>query len=93
MDRTAEQVAADDALTAALQNVFRAYADEGEDPDLYLLTDYVVVSAGTRFDDAGTSWSRVSMTYRDSDVPAYRAMGLLSFALARCQAYVQSDED
>lgn len=90
--RTPEQKAADEALTAAIEAVRDAYADETESRS-YLLTDYVVISAGTRFADDGESWSQVAMIYRDNDVPAYRVIGLLDFALARARKYVADDED
>lgn len=90
--RTAEQKAADDALTAAIEAVRDAYSDETGSRE-YLLTDYVVISAGTRFADDGESWSQVAMIYRDNDIPAYRILGLLDFALARARRYVAEDED
>lgn len=94
MARTPQQIAADDALTEAIKQVERAYADGGEDPDRYLLTDYVIVTAANRFDAAeGASYSRVSILMRDSDVPAYKVIGLLRFALERCNIWVGRDED
>ena len=80
-------------MTEAIKEVIRAYAEPGDNPDEYLLTDYVIVAAGARFDNEGVSFSRVSLMMRDSDVPAYKIVGLLEFARARCKMWIDSDED
>lgn len=92
MARTDEQKAADDALTEAIQRVIVAYLDPDDDRD-YLLTDYIVIHAGARFDDEGDSWSRIGIINRESNLAAYRILGLLDFARARTQKYVAQDED
>lgn len=92
--RTSEQKAADEALTYAIQQVRVAYAQESDEPENleYLMTDYIVVFSATRFADDGDTWSMVGHMYRDSDVPVYRILGLLDFALMRVKAAIASDE-
>ncbi|SLG33875.1 Uncharacterised protein [Mycobacteroides abscessus subsp. abscessus] len=50
MPRTPDQVAADDALTEAIDTVWRIYS---EDDDPGLLLDYVVVATRRGIDDDG----------------------------------------
>lgn len=87
--RTPEQVAADDGLTEAIRAVMLAYA--GDEPTAYVLTEYVVISAHHRYDDDGEPITAVSAIYRDGDVPAHRALGLMEFARARLKAFIASD--
>ena len=89
MTRTPDQVAADDALTAAIERVLQVY----DDGDAWVLTEYVVVTAQHRFDDDGEGLTAVGALFRDSDVPIHRALGLLEYASTRMRHRIaQGDE-
>ncbi|MDG4832427.1 hypothetical protein O7627_24410 [Solwaraspora sp. WMMD1047] len=87
--RTPEQRAADDALTAAIQQTLDAYAGSGP----WLLTEYVVVTAQQGYDEDGDGITAVGQLYRDGDVPLHRALGLLDHAVTRMRARIASDGD
>jgi hypothetical protein len=76
MSRTAEQVAADDALTEAIKATAIAY---GGRPDALLL-EYVVIGAHRYWADDGEARTIYDLLLRDSDVPVHTAAGLLRFA-------------
>lgn len=80
MSRTPEQVAADDALTLAIEGALQAYTDDGQ---AWVISEYVVITAQHRFDDDGDGLTAVGVLYRDGDVPTHRALGLLDFASTR----------
>lgn len=88
MPRTPEQVTADLALTAAIEQALAAYGDE----QAYVLTEYVVVTSQQRFDDDGDSVTAVGLVYRDGDVPTHRALGLCEYAATRLRHYISQDE-
>lgn len=90
MARTAEQKAADEALTAAIEGVRRAYDAEDVTAGM-TMTEYVVVQALTTWDEEGDGRSSVIISYRDGDVPLHRAIGLLQYALAEMDDYRRSD--
>lgn len=75
MPRTPEQKAADEALTEAIEGVWRAYDPDDDDPGL--LTDYLVIAVRRGFDAEGDSWTSVGSFSRDDSVPAHTQLGLL----------------
>lgn len=91
MARTAEQKAADEALTAAIEQTRRAYDTEGVTAG-YTMAEYVVVSALVTWDEEGDGRTSVGIAYRDGDVPTHRAMGLLRYALGELDDYRRSPE-
>ncbi|MFE7744371.1 hypothetical protein [Nocardia sp. NPDC057455] len=92
MPRTPEQKAADEALTAAIEQAMRAHFPDDDDPGL--LMDYTVIAARGGIDDEGERWaSTVSLT-RDNNVPSYVQIGLLDTRLTWLRAAIQrADED
>lgn len=91
MARTEEQVAADDALTAAIEQTLRAYADDSE---AWIATEYVVVTSQQRFDDDGEALTAVGTLYRDGgEVPIHRALGLIEYAATRMRKHIADDEE
>jgi len=72
MARTPEQVAADDALTVAVQTAAIQY---GFAPDA-IVTDYIVVLSAQTWDTAGDTTSDEGVLLRDGYMPDYRARGL-----------------
>lgn len=89
--RTGEQIAADAALTEAIERVRAAYNDPGDAE--WLLTDYLVIYAAQRFGPDGEGWTMVGSVYRDDDVPGYRLLGLIEFAAARVRALINTPAD
>lgn len=85
--RSPEQKSADEALTAAVETVNRAYYGEGG----RLLTDYVVVFAEQSWDEDGDSVTAVGVNPRDGDLPIYKTIGLLDYALTRARQRLSED--
>jgi hypothetical protein len=85
--RTIEQREADAALTAAVEAVNRAYYGE----DGRLLTDYIVVFAEQSWDNEGEQVTAVGVSPRDGDMPIYRTLGLLDYALTRARQRLAED--
>jgi hypothetical protein len=90
MSRTPEQIAADEALTAAIEQVWRAYDD---DPDPGLLLDYTVIAARRGVHDDGETWSSVGAFTRDDNVPTFVQMGLLQHRLTRLKQSLNEYQD
>lgn len=90
MPRTPDQVAADDALTEAIDTVWRIYS---EDDDPGLLLDYVVVATRRGIDDDGDTWTSVGSFTRDDSVPTHVQMGLLQHRLTRLKQSLAEDDD
>lgn len=88
--RTPEQVAADDALTAAIEQTLAAYDDGGQ---AYVLTEYVVVTSQQRFDEDGDGITAVGLMSRDCDVPLHRLLGLVEYAAARLRKSAAADDE
>jgi hypothetical protein len=85
--RTPEQVAADEALTAAIEQALAAYGDGVPS----VLSEYVVVTSQHRFDDEGDGLTAVGCLYRDGDVPTHRALGLIEYAATRMRKEIAED--
>ena len=89
MPRTAEQVAADDALTEAVKAAMVAHG-----MDAGLLTDYVVCVAAQHFDDDGDIRTLYGSLYQDDSMPHYRIIGLLRMATMQAErGFYQHSED
>lgn len=89
MPRTPEQQAADDALTAAVEQCIAAYYS-GDTP--WTLTEYVVVTSQHRWDDDGDAVTAVGSIFRDGDVPIHRALGLVEYAAVRLRKHITDDD-
>ncbi len=94
--RTPEQKAADQALTDAIDAVYRAYnhveaLTEADGP--VVLTDYVVVCAFQGWDSDGDQFTQIMLTPRDGDMPVYRILGLLDYGVAREKAIISEPDD
>ncbi|HEY7009051.1 MAG TPA: hypothetical protein VH395_08935 [Jatrophihabitantaceae bacterium] len=76
MNRTPEQVAADDALRDAVIADDLAYRNV-ETPPL-LLTHYIVVEASVPIDDDDSTV--IGVMYSDGSMPTWQAIGLLDLA-------------
>ncbi|WP_043654372.1 hypothetical protein [Nocardia thailandica] len=75
MPRTPEQQAADDALTDAIDTVWRAYDPGDDEPGL--LTDYMVIAVRRGYDADGDIWTAVGTFTRDDAVPPHVQLGML----------------
>ncbi|MCU1677264.1 MAG: hypothetical protein JWM93_2022 [Frankiales bacterium] len=87
--RTPEQIAADDALSAAIDGHLRAYYPDETSPGVS--GEYVVVATWQLWDDAGEGSTRYVVIPRDQDVPVHRLVGLLDYALTRKRAFIAED--
>lgn len=100
MPRTPEQVAADDALTEAIEQASRAYGigDAWSDEDLaelgvtspppMVLTEYVVVTYRRGWLPDGSAFGFYGRIHRDNDVPVHVCLGLAEYAATRWRAEV-----
>lgn len=75
MTRTQEQIEADDALTAAIEQCARAYLEE---PNEMYLMDWFVVTARSGLDEEAPESYDIFMP--GGGIPTYRALGLLKAA-------------
>ncbi|WP_072814290.1 hypothetical protein [Rhodococcus zopfii] len=89
MARTPEQVAADDALTAAIRGVWDAYYP---DDDKGILTEYMVLARSRSFDDEGDALTAHAMMPRDGDVPIDLMLGMAEYASTRLRKRIAEDE-
>lgn len=80
MTRTPEQVAADDALTAAIEAVQQAY--HGDD-NVGVLTSYVVLVKRKFWDSDGDGVTAISSMPKDGDVSIDELLGLVEYASTR----------
>ena len=76
MGRTPEQVAADDALRAAIQGVIEAYNFIGTSSPV-ILTEYVVITCHRGFEDNGDGNARYNWTVQDEGMPWHHIFGLV----------------
>ncbi len=90
MARTAEQIAADDALTTAIEQTIAAYYPSN---DAYVLSEYLVVTCQQRFDEDGDGITAVGTISRDGNVPAHRLLGLLDYATTRMRKAISEDDE
>lgn len=83
MARTAEQIAADDGLTAAIEAVQRAYHDvEG------VLTTYIVMAKRKWWDEDGDPFVGYYRLTKDDDVPLDEQLGLIGYADTRVRKMI-----
>lgn len=87
--RTEEQKAADAGLDEAIKRALLAYEADPE----YLLIDYIVLTAETRFDDKGQQYTAYTRLYRDGDMPWYRILGLLDMHRTLAHSLCTSGDD
>lgn len=85
MSRTPEQVAADDALTAAIEAAERAY--HGDDSE-GVLVSYVVIAKRKFWDSDGAGVTAISSINKDSDVSMDELLGLVEYASTRYRAEI-----
>jgi hypothetical protein len=78
MARTDEQVAADEALTAAIEAVMRAYADDPTLMDRYMPAEYIVICTHHGVKD-GEEVTMTNVIFKDNDIPVTRALGLARY--------------
>jgi hypothetical protein len=89
--RTDAQRAADEQLTAAVEAVARAYDNL---PAATVLTDYLVVGQGVRWDDDGEQITQIFTAFRDGAMGPVQILGLLDYALSRWRhVFATEDED
>lgn len=87
-DRTPEQIAADDALTAAIEQVWAAYYPDSEPG---LLCEYVVLARRRSFDDDGQTLTAHASMPRDGDVPIDLLLGMTEYASTRLRKTIAED--
>jgi hypothetical protein len=99
MPRTERQIKADDALTEAILETWRAYYAEEEEPECNadvpaealkegVMMGYLVLGTMHSLDENGDSYTRVFSLPRDSDTPMHRLLGLVAHADTRFRAII-----
>ena len=90
MNRTDEQIKADEALTTAIQNAVQVYGlnDEGA-----TLTDFMVLTAMQQITDDGVVRTTHPVLLPDGDIPWYRIYGLLTIHAKIADATLMSGGD
>lgn len=98
MQRNDRQKAADEALSAAIIETWRAYYEgepyaDGEIPPEAAIEgvpmEYVVIGTMHSIDDDGASYTHVFNLYSDNNVPVHRLLGLVEYAKLRLANLVQ----
>jgi hypothetical protein len=87
-DRTPEQVAADDALTKAVEQVWLAYYPDSEPG---ILLEYVVLGRRRYFDEDGEALTAHALMPRDGDVPLDLMLGITEYASTRLRKRIAED--
>ena len=88
MTRTPEQIAADDALTEAIERAWHAYYP-GTEPGI--LTEYVVLARRRSYDDEGDPLTANAIMPRDGDIPIDLMLGLTEYTSARLRKRICED--
>lgn len=78
--RNPEQIAADDALTAAIEHTMAVYFPDDNDG---VMTEYVVLVRSRNWNDGGRSVTASTMLARDNDVPPDLMLGMTEYASTR----------
>lgn len=74
MARTERQIAADDALTVAIEEACRAY--DMDERNLFM-SDYIVIVARQGVNEGEEDLSAYDVLYPGGTIPMYRALGLI----------------
>ena len=88
MTRTPEQIAADDALTSAIEAVHQAYYADGVEG---VLTKYIVLAQRQWWDEDGDAMTANYMSPRDNGIPLSDQLGLTEYASTRIRRQIGSD--
>lgn len=79
MPRSDEQIKADAGLTAAIEDVLRAYANDSTLMDRYMPAEYIVAVTHHGIQE-GEEVSMTNVIFKDNDIPVTRALGLARYA-------------
>lgn len=96
MARTDDQKAADEQVTAALENWLRAYELDGstdKESGPRVLTDYVVFMATQGFTQDGDTITGHPYILRDMAMPLYRALGLVHVGTDLLASTMEDDDE
>lgn len=91
--RTAEQVQADEELAAAVMKVLAAYDDKDVDPNVWALTDYVVISARAGITDEKALNTRYAYSLSSGSIPWHSMMGLMDWGRMAMEQDMSGDTD
>lgn len=78
--RTQEQINADEELSRALARVLKAYSDNPEEHDKFMLNEYVIVSTRVGMTDETSDRTQYDYTFSNGSVPWHNAIGMLAWA-------------
>ena len=84
------QVAADDALTAAIGDVLQAYDFTSSNE---VLAEYAIVTASRIFEDDGDVNDSMTVLGRDNSVPIHALIGLFRYGQVSAEAGLGVDLD
>lgn len=91
--RTPDQLAADAALTEAVDRTIAAYRDQwdpdGNDGRPEVLTSYIVLTASQSWDEHGNGTTAYGALLKDGDLPIHEVLGLIDRAQVRFRAQAE----
>jgi hypothetical protein len=87
VSRTAEEIAADEALREAIDRAWIAGFGDGDGG----LTEYIVIASRRNFDEHGTSETSVATLISDGEVPIHQLLGLCDYAATRYRKLIAED--
>jgi hypothetical protein len=95
MPATPGRKIANEALTAAIEGVIKAYEyGQNMDGSIPMLTDYVVVATQQGYDNDGDLTSSMIIILRDGAIPIGNAVGLVELASHQMKTgYFRVDDD
>jgi hypothetical protein len=85
---TPEQKAANEAIGEAIKSAQRAYGYD----ERFMVTDWVVLTAETRFDDDGEQISAYARIYQNGSMPDYRVLGLLEVHASYVRDHLREEQ-
>lgn len=91
--RTEEQIKADDALARAIADNLRAYSDDPEEHDKFMLTEYIVITARVGITDEKAQHTKYDYSLANGSIPWHNMLGLMTWAKQRMLADLKGDED
>jgi hypothetical protein len=92
--RTQDQIDADEALHVAIAAVQKAYSDDPETYDKFMLTDYVVISARVGITDDKAQNTSYDYALANGSIPWHVMMGLMDWGyMAMKDAMTKAEDD
>lgn len=88
MARTADQVAADDALAAAIEQCRNAYVEDATG----IITEWIVLYASRRWTEDGDSLTAIGKLLCEPPPPLHHQLGMVELVATEYRKIITSDD-